>query len=87
MSLTHLQSPYGPRSNAVNTAPGSRPAPAAPPLAHLPAQAGPAEGPLTSEPPLAGFAHTPLTSEPPLTDEAPLTSEPTTPAAAAAAGD
>ncbi|WP_051832637.1 hypothetical protein [Streptomyces katrae] len=56
-------------------------------LAHLPAQAGPAEGPLTSEPPLAGAAHAPLTSEPPLTDEAPLTSEPTPPAAAAAAGD
>ncbi|MFD7631352.1 hypothetical protein ACFV7Q_35980 [Streptomyces sp. NPDC059851] len=56
-------------------------------LAHLPVQAGPAEGPLTSEPPLAGAAHVPLTSEPPLADEAPLTSEPTTPAAAAAAGD
>ncbi|MFJ3923987.1 hypothetical protein [Streptomyces sp. NPDC090022] len=40
-------------------------------------------GPLTSEPPLADTAHAPLTSEPPLTDEAPLTSEPTTPAAAA----
>ncbi|MDJ0379795.1 hypothetical protein [Streptomyces sp. G-G2] len=39
--------------------------------------------PLTSEPPLADTAHAPLTSEPPLTDEAPLTSEPTTPAAAA----
>ncbi|MFF4100501.1 hypothetical protein [Streptomyces sp. NPDC001903] len=68
----------------VNTAPGTRHTPL---LAHLPAQAGPAEGPLTSEPPLAGSAHAPLTSEPPLADEAPLTSEPTTPAAAAAAGD
>lgn len=66
---------------------------ARPPLAHLPAQGGPSEGlalvegPLTSEPPLADSAHAPLTSEPPLTDEAPLTSEPTTSAAAAAAGD
>ncbi|MBT2404873.1 MULTISPECIES: hypothetical protein [unclassified Streptomyces] len=57
------------------------------PLAHLPVQAEPSDGPLTSEPPLADTAHAPLTSEPPLTDEAPLTSEPTTPAAAAAAGD
>ncbi|MFD9339357.1 hypothetical protein ACFWBF_33945 [Streptomyces sp. NPDC060028] len=56
-------------------------------LAHLPVQAGPDEGPLTSEPPLAGSAQAPLTSEPPLADEAPLTSEPTTAAAAAAAGD
>lgn len=58
-----------------------------PPLAHLPAQAGPDERPLTSEPSLADAAHAPLTSEPPLACEAPLTSEPTTHAAAAAAGD
>ncbi|MEV8536032.1 hypothetical protein [Streptomyces sp. NPDC051211] len=54
--------------------------PAAPLHFRLPRQAA---GPLTSEPPLADTAHAPLTSEPPLTDEAPLTSEPTTPAAAA----
>ncbi len=73
----------------MDTAAKAGPAPVAqrtPLLAHLPAQAGPAEGPLTSEPPLAGSAHAPLTSEPPLVAEAPLTSEPTTPAAAAAAG-
>ncbi|WP_443046326.1 hypothetical protein [Streptomyces sp. NBC_00335] len=58
-----------------------------PPLAHLPAQSGPDERPLTSEPSLADAAHAPLTSEPPLAYEAPLTSEPTTHAAAAAAGD
>lgn len=58
-----------------------------PPLAHLPAQSGPDERPLTSEPSLADAAHAPLTSEPPLACEAPLTSEPTTHAAAAAAGD
>ncbi|MFI6145726.1 hypothetical protein [Streptomyces sp. NPDC051109] len=68
----------------MNTEPGTRHTPL---LAHLPAQAGSAEGPLTSEPPLAGSAYAPLTSEPPLAEEAPLTSEPTTPAAAAAAGD
>ncbi|MEU8773909.1 hypothetical protein [Streptomyces sp. NPDC048606] len=54
------------------------------PLAHLPVQSGPAQGPLTSEPPLTGSAFAPLTSEPPLADEAPLTSEPTLPAATAA---
>ncbi|MFI5986330.1 hypothetical protein ACIBEA_36400 [Streptomyces sp. NPDC051555] len=68
----------------------SRPASAVsvvPLLAHLPRRLsvteGAAFGPLTSESPLADTAHAPLTSEPPLTDEAPLTSEPTTPAAAA----
>ncbi|WP_430625760.1 hypothetical protein [Streptomyces sp. NBC_01264] len=58
-----------------------------PPLAHLPAQSDPNERTLTSEPSLADAAHAPLTSEPPLACEAPLTSEPTTHAAAAAAGD
>ncbi|MGW1774281.1 hypothetical protein [Streptomyces sp. NPDC002104] len=58
-----------------------------PPLAHLPAQSEPDERTLTSEPSLADAAHAPLTSEPPLACEAPLTSEPTTHAAAAAAGD
>ncbi|MBT2466732.1 hypothetical protein J7E97_02320 [Streptomyces sp. ISL-66] len=80
-----LTDPHAQRSAPpVNTADACIPRP---PLAHLPAQGGPAEGPLTSEPPLADSAHAPLTSEPPLTDEAPLTSEPTTSAAAAAAGD
>lgn len=77
-------------TEAVNTenATTSIPAPKQrPPLAHLPAQAGPDERPLTSEPSLADAAHSPLTSEPPLACEAPLTSEPTTHAAAAAAGD
>lgn len=58
-----------------------------PPLAHLPAQSGPDLRPLTSEPSIADAAHAPLTSEPPLACEAPLTSEPSTHAAAAAAGD
>ncbi|MFD3556929.1 hypothetical protein [Streptomyces goshikiensis] len=57
------------------------------PLAHLPVQGESPDGPLTSEPPLAGSGHAPLTSEPPLADAAPLTSEPATSAAAAAAGD
>lgn len=74
-------------AKSKNAVPSIAAAKRRPPLAHLPAQAGPDERPLTSEPSLADAAHAPLTSEPPLACEAPLTSEPTTHAAAAAAGD
>ncbi|MER8092119.1 hypothetical protein [Streptomyces goshikiensis] len=75
------------RRNAAPVTARARLARGPAPLAHLPVQEESPDGPLTSEPPLAGSGQAPLTSEPPLADAAPLTSEPTTSAAAAAAGD